>query len=71
MNVFIFVTPHTNKKCLLIIILNYSLKKKTVIGTVILNGHKSLKTALFHLVIKGMVFTVSPTSDSFNVCSYS
>lgn len=47
------------------------IKKKTVIGTAMLNGHKSLKTALFHLVIKGMVFTVSPTSDIFNVCSYS
>ena len=45
--------------------------KKTVIGTLMLNGHKSLKTALFYLIIKGTVFTVSPTSDSFNVCSYS
>lgn len=56
---------------MLTIILNYSLKKPTVIGTVMLNGHKSLKTALFHLIIKGMVFTVSPTGDSFNACSYS
>lgn len=67
----IHICDSTYQQKMLTIILNYSLKKPTVIGTVMLNGHKSLKTALFHLIIKGMVFTVSPTGDSFNACSYS
>lgn len=45
--------------------------KKSHIITVILSGHKSLKTGLFHLLkFKVKVFTVSPISDRFNVCPY-
>lgn len=60
-NVFIFVTIHTKKNT------DYNIElfiqKHPITVIVILNGHKSLRTGLFHLMIKAKTFTLSPFTD--------